>query len=60
MSEELTLGLLSTLLSLLRLGEGGVSDLVELDSRHVELGRGGDGISAVDSSERYTVDLVWT
>ena len=60
MSEELTLRLLSALLSFLWLSKGSVSDLIELNSRHIELGGCLDNISTVNSSEGNAVDLVWT
>jgi hypothetical protein len=45
---------------LLLVGEGLVSDRVELNTGHVHLGGGGDGVVLVDSSDWDTVDLVWT
>jgi hypothetical protein len=60
LSEELTLGLLTALLSFLWLNESSVGDLVDLDGRNIELGGSLDDISSVDSSEWNTVDLVWT
>ena len=60
LSEELTLGLLSTLLSFLWLSEGGIGDLVKLDSRNVELSGCLDDISTIHSSKWDAVDLVRT
>jgi hypothetical protein len=59
-SEELFLSLLATLLGFLGLLERGVSDLVSLDGGHVQLSGGSNNVSSVESSQRNSVNLVWT
>jgi hypothetical protein len=60
LSEKLTLGLLSTLLSFLWLRKGCIGDLVKLDSGHIELSGCLNDISAIHSSKWDTVDLIRT
>lgn len=59
-SEELFLSLLATLLGFLGLLERGVGDLVSLDGGHVQLSGGSNNVSSVESSQRNSVNLVWT
>ena len=57
LSEKLALALLTVLLGSLGLLESGISDLVELNGRDVQLSRSLDDICTVDSSQGNTVDL---
>ena len=47
------------LLGLFALDEVAIGDLAAVEAVNFDLGRGGDAVGLVDSSQRNTVDLVW-